>query len=473
MKVFSFCILIVLVLISQTSLANKTDALNDQIESSVWSSLSKTEVETISNQSLARKGDPDALLMLAILASGDIRNRSAYNKIKEKVHHFVNRIRPTINAEKKDWNKGLKLFLAMHDAFFLNSSSGKDLEGYLYDQSRFSTIFQNKTYNCISSSILYLILARYFDLHVEGVILPSHSFVQLITRDGQIVEIETTSKTGYGLRHSQEFYNKNASQWSLYRNLATMTYKDYLNREIVSAYNIIIDNMNHQHTSPEYLAAVDRYRLYELRAYLSPNHPEAQLFRLYVINNELIRLRENNNDKKTLELIQIAEKIIAEHYETKLKSKKKIDAKLQKIIRFVFTSKAEISLQKMDHKSAINSFKNALKWSRNTPEKQQIQENIAISWLNYGNIFFNKKDYLSAVQFYDKAYLKNISSKLKLKIDNNIGASYWNLAVPYLNKGDSYTAYEQLKKCQIKYPKIKECHEKLDTICQSYSLPGC
>jgi tetratricopeptide (TPR) repeat protein len=305
------------------------------------------------------------------------------------------------------------------------------------------------------------------------VILPSHSFVQLTTSDRQTVDIETTSETGYGLHHSQQFYSDNALLWSQYRNLPPSSYKDYLSRNIVSIFQIITENMNNQHTSIEQMSEMDRNRLYEARAWLLPDNPEAQLARLTVFNNELIRLKEKQEDKKTLTLIKIAEHVIETYYLSAIKNNNELSDDTYQMISFIYTRKAELALNNKDYAGAVKSYNEAIKWTRSASDQQMIQNNIAISWLNQGNTFFNKKDYASAIQFYKRAYSKNISKDLKQKIDGNIGSSYWNMSVPYLNKGDSYTAYEVLSECLSKYPDVQQCRNKLKTICSSYSLPDC
>ncbi len=62
--------------------------------------------------------------------------------------------------------------------------------------------------------------------------------------------------------------------------------------------DLIIDNMNHQHVAKNKMDRVDRYRLQEVRGWLLPDNTEAQLFRWYVINNELIRLHQDSWQKR-------------------------------------------------------------------------------------------------------------------------------------------------------------------------------
>lgn len=473
MRLFYLLLLFISITPFQIVLTAQADLTATKIQSSTWSTLSDVEITALNQAGSAGNGDPDALLMLAILASGDIRSQSGYTEIADKIHHFVIQMQPILNTETNTWRKGLKLFLAMHDEFLLSNDPTDELEGYRPNQSQFSQIFRDKTYNCISSTLLYLILARYFDLQVEGVILPSHSFVQLTTPQGQIIEIETTSRTGYGLKHSHEFYTNNASQWSQYRNLETISYTDYLNREIASIYHLITDNMNHQHTSPNLMSESDRNRLYELRAWLFPNNPKAQLFRLYLFNNELIRLEELNDEKSTAQLLKISLQVIEEHYEKALKDNLKLSDKVHQIISYIHIRTAELALNESAEAEAVSHFNKAIKWIKGSPEEQTYRDNIAVSWLTHGNKFFSKKDFISAIHFYKQAYIPKINPQLKQKIDANISSSYWNLSVPYLNQGNSYAAYELLRECQMSFPQIQQCQKHIETICESYSLPAC
>lgn len=475
----SINIVLIFCLLSVTALAREQIVHSSkEISNAIWSPLTEIEINTLSNAELAKNGDPDALLALAILASGDTRTRAGFDQIRNKIQQFVERLKPALAQEKNLWLKGFQLHSAMHDEFFAANSAKGELKGYRANQSQFTRIFRNKTYNCISSSLLYLILARYFTLPVEGVVLPSHSFVQLSTPEGKVIEIETTSKTGYGIRHNQAYYKNSAQHWSQIRNLYPATYEDYLKRKIVSAYQLIADNMNHQHTAENLLPQADRFRLQEIRGWLLPEDAQAQLFRLYVFNNELIQLKEQRRYEAARKLIKAAEHLI-EHYSQALESGKTLDKRVYSIITFLYSSRANIAFAEEDYAAAVGSFIKALHWVRDQAQAAQIERNISVAYLNQGNAFFSKKDYPSAISFYEQAYSafssqeENTDTELRQKIKHNIGSAYWNMAVPYLNAGNSYAAHELLNQCRIKHPEVKKCLQGINDICQSYSLPGC
>ena len=163
---------------------------------SIWSELTNFDIATLDSFEQARAGNADALLMLYLFASGDVRSLTEYDRYLSSINSFVKDISQKIDTAPSEWRKGHLLFQAMHEHYFLSqdSNSGKRSNtnvGYSFDQSQMSNIFQTKKYNCISSSLLFIVLARKFELDVQGVLLPSHSFVQLTLSSGKILEIET------------------------------------------------------------------------------------------------------------------------------------------------------------------------------------------------------------------------------------------------------------------------------------------
>ena len=160
-----------------------------------WSELTDFECETLKGIEKAKQGDPDALFALAIFASGNVRDTATYNTYHRKVQQFTKKIRLKIEKENDISTKGQILFDEMCSVFFIRSAVDNELKGYKFDQSRLSEIFKSNKYNCVSSSMLYIILARYFGLRVKGLIMPSHVFAQLETNKSKI--IESTERGSY------------------------------------------------------------------------------------------------------------------------------------------------------------------------------------------------------------------------------------------------------------------------------------
>jgi len=189
-----------------------------------WSELTDFEIQTIQKLDKGRKGDPDTLLALAVTASGNKRDFKSYKRIKKRIRGVVEKLRPEIARTKTFREKGNLLHQAIHN-FFLKSK-GPNPAGYSLHQSRLTEIFTTQKYNCLSSAMLYMILARYFNMNVKGVLLHTHAFVQIESPKGKIIEVETTSANGYGKVNNKKFYKNQAGKWFKFRGLRSSTYNE-------------------------------------------------------------------------------------------------------------------------------------------------------------------------------------------------------------------------------------------------------
>ena len=143
----------------------------------IWAPLTSFETKTLQRIDRARAGDADTLLALALIASGDIRDQMGYDRIRKRIQRFVQFHRTEILTQKTVYARGEKLLHAMYADFFAGGGKGRRSEligGYDAEQSQVSGIFRDGRFNCISSAILYIVLARYFDLNVEGVVASHH-----------------------------------------------------------------------------------------------------------------------------------------------------------------------------------------------------------------------------------------------------------------------------------------------------------
>lgn len=252
----------------------------------IWSNLTYFEKSAIASLHQARNDDPDALLALYLLASG-VRSYADYENVKRQVDQFSRKMQEHIVEDNNDWLVGQILNREMHNAFFLQKSKGGAPNGYSEDQSRLMGIFETGEFNCISASLLYAVLARHFDLQLQGVMLPSHAFIQLNLRDGRRIDVETTSPNGYDQVHDEAFYERNNNEWFSSRGLRPATYEDYLNRERISATELAARNMLNQHTVSSRMDEADSVRLAEISAFIDPRNSMAQEKRLYFYNREI------------------------------------------------------------------------------------------------------------------------------------------------------------------------------------------
>jgi hypothetical protein len=71
-------------------------------------------------------------------------------------------------------------------------------------QTRVDTALESGVYNCVSSAVLYLVLARSVGLSVGGVRTTDHAFAWVLV-NGQQIDIETTNPLGYNPGAKKDF----------------------------------------------------------------------------------------------------------------------------------------------------------------------------------------------------------------------------------------------------------------------------
>jgi len=78
------------------------------------------------------------------------------------------------------------------------------LTTYSERQTRIDTALETGVFNCVSSAVLYMILARSVGLSVGGVRTADHAFCTVLV-DGEPVDVETTNAYGYSPGTRKEF----------------------------------------------------------------------------------------------------------------------------------------------------------------------------------------------------------------------------------------------------------------------------
>ncbi|MDR2758982.1 MAG: hypothetical protein LBB78_06355 [Spirochaetaceae bacterium] len=90
--------------------------------------------------------------------------------------------------------------------FILKFIHTKLLKRYSERQTRVDEIFINGRYNCVSSAVLYLILAASQELEVWGVMTRDHAFVT-IRAGKETIDVETTNPYGFDPGSRREFHD--------------------------------------------------------------------------------------------------------------------------------------------------------------------------------------------------------------------------------------------------------------------------
>lgn len=249
----------------------------------VLAELTPFEQQAVAGLERARAGDADALLALAVVASGNRRDQATFEKYRVRVHAFVAEVKPLLEAAPSPRARADRLHREMHRTFLsvgkakappgpslAPKTEGKPPNGYRADQSQLTELFETGHYNCASSALLYLLLARYFDLQGWAMSVPGHVFTELELPGGERVEVETTAALGgFGVTHDAKFYAESA-EFLKVRNLPAMTLEDYRKRERLTPIEFVGRSMVLQHTGADRMDALNRDRLQELASVTDP-----------------------------------------------------------------------------------------------------------------------------------------------------------------------------------------------------------
>jgi tetratricopeptide (TPR) repeat protein len=90
--------------------------------------------------------------------------------------------------------------------YVLSFMHKKFLKGYVENQTRLDEIINTGRYNCVSSAVLYAILAAAADLDVRGVMTRDHAFATVDTGT-EIIDVETTNPYGFDPGSRREFHD--------------------------------------------------------------------------------------------------------------------------------------------------------------------------------------------------------------------------------------------------------------------------
>jgi hypothetical protein len=120
---------------------------------------------------------------------------SAAMAAKEKLAVPLRRFRDEVANVNGQTELGERALQCLHKNLFT---------GYSVTQTRVDTALESGIYNCVSSAVLYMIVARSVGLSVSGVRTPDHAFCSVLV-NGQPVDVETTNPLGFNPGAKKEF----------------------------------------------------------------------------------------------------------------------------------------------------------------------------------------------------------------------------------------------------------------------------
>jgi hypothetical protein len=172
------------------------------------------------------KEDPytaDELFAVALWASGADSNPSYTAAYYEKFEAIKAALSDGIPNDKKERAEYILNYL--HKNVFTN---------YSLNQTRLDTLLTNGRYNCVSSAVLYTIMASNFELDARGVVTKDHAFALINFDDGPI-DVETTNSYGFDPGKKKEF----TDNFGKATGFAYTSPGNYRNRQTISLIELI------------------------------------------------------------------------------------------------------------------------------------------------------------------------------------------------------------------------------------------
>jgi tetratricopeptide (TPR) repeat protein len=90
--------------------------------------------------------------------------------------------------------------------YLLNFMHQTFLKNYSVQQTKLDLLVSTGRFNCVSSAVLYAILASSVGLETNGVLTRDHAFVQVNT-GAELIDVETTNSYGYNPGSKKEFHD--------------------------------------------------------------------------------------------------------------------------------------------------------------------------------------------------------------------------------------------------------------------------
>src|SRR3954447_7936301 len=413
-----------------------------------WWPLTPPEAAALRGLEQARQGDAHALLALAIAASGDQRDPASYAMSQQRVDQFVATVKPAVDAAADEWHRGYELHRAMHRTFFPGENA--ELGGYDFYQSRITGIFTGGHYNCLSSALLYTVLARSFAMSVRAAFLPTHVFVEMGTTGDKIIEVETTSATGFDWIHDARFYKEEAATWSGRRGLRPTTLDDYEHRKIVEPYRLMAGAMRNVHRGE---SEQDRSRLDELAGAVDPDDPDTQEARMRAYTNEGHDLYEAKAWRTMAKLFDTVRPAVAE-----IGAKSK-DGKTLELVSWANWYHAHALMIVGRQEEAVALMADGIDHlDAGWKQADKLKANYISVLVNRLGELIDRKDYPTAAQTFGKYRALCLSEGV---CAGNASIVYANWSIDHQNAGDWQSARQVLQDCVTQMPGDSRCRDAL------------
>ena len=406
----------------------------------------------------------DDLLALFVLASGDVRSQQEYAMLRDRVSQFISdNAALSVLADERE--RGRRLLMAMHDQLLTHI--------YDEDQSALSVLLRTGVYNCISSALLYIVLAEEFGLQAAGVIMPSHAFAQLTLSDGSAIEVETTSADGFDVIRDAQFFAEQADDWFSERRLVVASYEDYELRRVVSATQLGLENMWSQHVSEQRMPYADRLRMAELKGLMQPGDIDAQHNRLVYYYRESDYLRRHDENAWDLFMGSIAD-FLQDHRALVLNDDNSAvnDADTRLPLFLLLAHQSGWLLRAVDfQRRALQQASDVIRFLPDDLRDADIvyalaRQTIEQYYLDSAHEQWQQRNWRRVIALYQEYLEMDLRSDNRGTIEQNLEAAYLNSFQQHWFDEERDEARAQLQVCIIRLPAADQCQARLREVAQ-------
>lgn len=379
----------------------------------------------------------------------------------------------TKNISEKD--KAEKILTLIYESLLIQ---------YREQQTKINVMFKNGTYNCVSSGLIYLALAKSSGINVVGVKTPSHAFCSVFIsgiNGSERIDVETTNPFGFNPGQTRLLEKtKNSAKYAVipkkyYSNRRDISVKTFISLVGANMTSFYVSKKDYKNAVP-FGATVMIFRNGENSWETSDGR---EIFDVPTLNFSV----ELENQKKYVDSISWLDKVIL-RYGIDEKTRSGLNTSVHNAIadfsnkqdfssaeqiyethknlisenfnfqaqKMIFLSKVQSNLDNLSDKDALNyvqeQYKNNLASEKSI--KLTLDKWQEYYWINLINAETSHKNYANATKIANealKAMPNNANiTRAKNQAIYNHDAEFHNLMATYANKRQYEKALEVLNK---------------------------
>ncbi|MFC1566453.1 tetratricopeptide repeat protein [bacterium] len=354
------------------------------------------------------KLDSYSLYDAALIASGltSRKDFKKYKKILTKIKSSAMQHIATLGTEDP-------YVIAKELLQWLHKNS---LKKYTERATILTNIFNDGSFNCLSASVLYMLIAQDLDLNIVGVLAPEHAFCMLIDSRGN-KDIETTVKYGFdpGKEEIEQMKNETRTVY-----VPKQNYQDRANIDIYHLIGMLYSNrLGIRRPSEELVNEYFENHLAKFKKayYFYPESPVFLENIVLALNNIALKAINNQEYDYAFETINQGKQI-----EPDLENWNKL--KIHYYNTNLINKKSELEFEK-----AIKIAKQGLD---EFPNNAMLKNNLTATYLDWAKELFENEQYTSAIDIYKTALIDLPNDLIVIK---NIKTAYLKLSnIAYENK---------------------------------------